>query len=263
MAAYRRAWAFFYLGRHQEAANAAIEILSKPELMIKKDGKVHPQFISELSRDLATFMVGYEKALPSTLYQHSPQDLKLANVEFLASELMRLKQRKRAMEAYLFVVSRARQPRKQLELYAYLVSLQEIPQSISSFEKAISLWKASSCESGCEELKRRLRAFVLNLNASEQKAPSKNLIAVYQAYLSVFSTELDMLTWYAQARHLRKEIQLAYPVYGRVLAQFLSQRKVKKAKKEEIKEREKRIESLLFLRVELAEQLMEMAEKKA
>lgn len=209
LAAYRLAWCDFNDGKTDEAINAIKKILTTPELLTKSGSngavaQTDRQFQEEVSHDLATFMAHKTVSQDDgkLVYDLSPEQAKLANVSYLASECERLGQPQGAITLWRFVQEKQTKPQARLEGAVHLAQLEmeqkQLPQAQKDFEQALSLWQtlgAACADQDCKELHARLRKFVTDWNRSEKNAPSDALLTSYTSYIKTFPQEADMQVW--------------------------------------------------------------------
>ncbi len=226
LAAYRIAWCDFNDGRVQAAVERAVQILKTPALLSRSASadvvSVDPQFHEEVSRDLATFLTKRKLTLEDgeLVFGLSPQNAKIANVTYLASEAERVGQTSASIALWKFANARQSQPRARLEGHVHLAALemnQRLTQdAVKDFESALSLWPEvmGACQGDhCKELHSRLRNFIVDWNKVEKKQPSLELLTAYSSYLKVFPKEPEMTIWAAQVAMELKNYQLAAALY--------------------------------------------------
>lgn len=225
LAAYRIAWCEFNDGHLQAGIDGLVTVLKSPELLSRGANagviQVDKQFQEEVSRDLATFMARRPHTVPSStteatqLYELSPENARMANVTYLASELERLGQAAPAVAVWRFTQEKQSKPQARLEGHIRLAQLQmeqkQTAEAAKDYAQALSLWTTmGTCnETDCSELKARLRKFVIDWNRMEKKAPSEGLLEAYKGYLKTFPNEGDMALWAAIVAMDLKQYALA------------------------------------------------------
>lgn len=225
LAAYRLAWCEFNEGQLEPAIDGLVRILKSPELLSRNAAagavQVDKQFQEEVSRDLATFLARRTVTVQDgqLVYELSPEQTKVTNIVYLASEVERLGQVPSAIALWRFAQEKQARPEARLESHVRLAQLQmeqkHLTEALTDFDAALRLWVSlGSCnENDCRELKARLRKFVTDWNRIEKKAPTEELLKSYLAYLKVFSTEGDMQIWAAKVASDLKQYDLAVDLY--------------------------------------------------
>lgn len=227
LASYRVAWSNFQLGNVAEAKSVLVKMLNTPVLLTTNynghTASIDSQFHQEVSRDLATFMArqAVTAADVKELYELSEQSVKIDNVSYLAGELERLGHKAASIHAWEFVQGKQTGELPKLETSVHLAQLYKdtgsTEKSLEQMKQAIALSSnLKSCEeSQCNELRVRLRNYVVDWNKAEKAAPSEGLITAYQQYLEVYNEDEEMNIWLAQAALQRKNYTLAYEAYKR------------------------------------------------
>ena len=222
LAAYRIAWCEFNDGRLAQAVDGLVAILKSPELLSRGAAagvvQVDKQFQEEVSRDLATFMARRPVTVKEAgqLFELSPENAKIANVTYLASELERLGQAQASVAVWRFTQEKQSKPQARLEGHIRLAQLQmeqkQTAEAAKDFAQALNLWTTmGTCnEADCAELKARLRKFVVDWNRMEKKAPSEGLLDAYKGYLKTFPNEGDMALWAAIVAMDLKQYALSF-----------------------------------------------------
>lgn len=225
LAAYRLAWSEFNEGNLEPAINGLVKVLKSKELLSRSALagviQVDKQFQEEVSRDLSTFLARKNVDLKDAelVYELSPEQAKLANVIYLASETERLGQVGPSIALWRFVLARQNKPEQRLESHVRLAQLQMeqrlLSEAIADFESALSIWPMIGlCQKGdCKELKARIRKFVLDWNHVEKKNPSEQLFMAYQSYLKVFPEEAEMNLWAGKVASDLKKYDQAIRLY--------------------------------------------------
>lgn len=223
LAAYRIAWCYYNEGKIKEGSQELYNILSTPKLLTRNADasviSIDRQFQEEVSRDYATFISRLSPQLEDAkqLYSLSPESTRLANVEFLATELERVGVKDKAISVWQFVQDLQTQPRNRLEGHVRLAALYQdvgqMPQAIAEFEKGLALYPQVQCDQSCIEIKNRLRKFVVDWNRSSKKQPTSELLTAYENYLAVFSDDAEMIYWAAQIAKDLKSYEKAMTLY--------------------------------------------------
>ena len=271
LAAYRRAWSLFNLNSVPESVDQLIKILNTPELLTRSSGgivSVDEQYKEEVSRDLATFMAknGAKLAEAKLLFQLSPNEVRLDNVTYLASELERLGQSIDAITVYRFVIGKEKLPHKRMSHYIHISMLEreqhQNEASLEDYQKALALWEQmGTCTlTECKEWKSRLRKYVLDWHRVEKKTPSDLLMQAYTNYIHLFPNEIDMKVWAAQAYNLKKNLRESLTLYQSIIQAMATgtDKKTTQNKGLELPS----LEDLLLIQVGLAEELAEKMNEK-
>ncbi len=275
LAAYRKAWAHFNLGQGDAAVRSLREILETPRLLNRSSSvgatAVDPQFLEELSRDLATFLAREGAGLNEAkeIYEKSPESSRLANTSYFAKELERLGQTSDSIAVWRFVLEREKSPRYRLEALILLAqqerALRMNDQANQDYQTALRLWPSvpeCKTEGPCKELKSRLRSYILDWNRVEEKTvASDGLMKAYELYLGTFPDEKDMNLWAAQAYLGRKDHAKALHFFQKGAA--LAEQELASAEGADKGKLTDELESILLSEVEIAEKLEDQAKMVA
>ncbi|WP_374029880.1 tetratricopeptide repeat protein [Bdellovibrio bacteriovorus] len=209
LAAYRKAWCAFRMNNLDSSLVQLEEILKNPKLqsrMASGRGVADPQFLEEVSRDMATFMAarGIKDGDAEKLYSLSPEAFKLQQVTLLAREGLRLGQKEATLKVWDFVYQKQADVKGRLEAQVRMAQLhfdlKNTAAAANAYQMGLSLWGATDCTlSSCEESAKGLRQFVVGWNRIENAKPSAELLTAYDEYFKVFSDDEDMYVWGAQA----------------------------------------------------------------
>ncbi len=226
LAAYRSAWCAFNLGDVNNSIKQMEQVLRTPALLTRSGSsqvQVDPQFQEEVSRDYATFLA--KKSIDSkdieSLFQLSPEKIRVQNVKSLALDLERIGKKTDALKVWTFIFGYMSKPEDRL---AAKISMAQLyfdsgnrKESSESFEAAMNLWKdLKSCQSNqCDELRRRSRQFIVSWNQLEKKSPTIELLAAYQVYLINFPDDSDMNLYAANNAKEIKNWNVAWTFYNR------------------------------------------------
>lgn len=252
LAAYRLAWCQLNLGQIDSGLSQLKKILTTRDLQSKSgvaEGQADKQFVEEVSRDLATWMAkaSIDDAKIEELAKLSPEAARQGNLITLAAELERTGKKAAGVQVWQYVHDKAPQPEVRLEAQIRLVTLlftsDDASKSFKQLEQALASWQdLKGCgRADCSELQKSLRAFLVNWNQSEKKAPSENLQQGYQLYLKTFSGDAEVAQWGAQVAKDRKNYSAAIAMMHLASQDFL-------AKKDDAK-----AESALLSELEIAE----------
>ena len=264
LAAYRMAWCDFNNGQLEPAIEGLVKVLKSPELLSRSANagtiQVDKQFQEEVSHDLATFIARRKVTVQdaSLVYDLSPEQEKLANVTYLASELERLGQVQASISVWRLMQEKQSKPQARLEGHVHLAQLEmeqkQLSEASKDFEAALSIWSTmGACQAtDCVELKTRLKKFVIDWNRIEKKAPSENLLSAYKSYLKAFPSESDMSLWAGQVALELKQYPLAVELDTRA-ALLASATLGSKAEGANLKEASEHLEAGLLGAIEAAE----------
>ena len=128
LAAYRKSWCSFRMGKLDEAIVQLQEILKNPKFqsrMSASRGVADVQFLEEVSRDMATFMAarGIHDQDAELVYSLSPESFKIQQVTLLAREGLRLGQKDGSLKVWNFVYERQSDPKARLEAQVRIAQL--------------------------------------------------------------------------------------------------------------------------------------------
>lgn len=209
LAAYRSAWCSFRMGQMDASIAQLQEILKNPKLqsrMASSRGVADVQFLEEVSRDMGTFMAarGTRAGDAELLYSLSPEQFKVQQVTLLAREGQRLGQKEANLKVWDFVYQKQSDPKGRMEAQIHMAQLnfdlKNIEAAGRSYQTALGLWSATGCDlTSCEDMAKGLRQFIVGWNRLETAKPSAGLMAAYDEYFKVFTSDEDMYVWGAQA----------------------------------------------------------------
>ncbi|MCB0350955.1 MAG: tetratricopeptide repeat protein [Bdellovibrionales bacterium] len=253
LAAYRMAWCDFRLGRVQAAAQMMQKILSDPELLTRSSQtnvtSIDTQFHEEVTHDFVTFLAqnNVNENAAQLVYDLSPIATKLNHVFDLAVELERLGLRGNSISVWQFLQEKETRPLQRLEGYVRLAQLQmeqkNITQAFEDYNRGLAMWP-QICEvpqESCKELGIRIKNFAIDAHKMEQKSPSTSIFDIYEAYLKVFSNEVDMALQAAViAKHL-KNWPASFQYFGLAAQSYMQEKNSKK------------LEDVLLNQIEVAE----------
>ncbi|MCB0362869.1 MAG: tetratricopeptide repeat protein, partial [Bdellovibrionales bacterium] len=259
-ASYRVAWSQFNLGELDSAIAELVQLLKIPQQLNERNSvlagnqSVDVQFMEEVSRDLSTFIArrGLKMEDVESIYNLSPERIRLDNLNFLANELERLGQPIIAAKVWKFSEAKQSDPHKRLEAHIHLAEL-ELHQgnkkgSLAELEKSLRLWGQSEvCKQAlCKEFKNAIKNYIVNWNREEKSNPSDELSEAYDQYFAQFSDDLDMLVWAGMAEEKRKNWAKSLKQYSKALALYANAQADEKAGLPSY-------ESLLLTQVEIGE----------
>jgi tetratricopeptide (TPR) repeat protein len=222
LAHYRLAWAAFNQGQLEEAQGLLWNQLKDTALLTRgAQGQVDTQFHEEVSRDLATFIArgSYSAEKIEELFKLSPASTRIGNITYLANEYERLGQLKPALEVFQFAAARQTSPTDKTETAIRLAKIEldlgRKPQAAVQFEQGLDLWSMGACTQTevCSELQTRIRNLIISWTQNEKKAPSQELIQVYQTYLKNFGSDAQVWAWLGQAYQNTKNYSQAIDAY--------------------------------------------------
>jgi len=216
LAAYRAAWCSFHLSQLPKATAQLKEILITPALQSRSglsEAQADPQFLEEIARDLASFLAKqpFQMKEIEELVALSPASTKQQNLTMMALELERLGKKREAKEVWTFALSRESKPEARLEALVHLVPLsyeeKNTEEVLAQLIRVSTLWtELRGCgKSDCADEQKILRGFLVNWNQTEKKAPSENLVKGYGLFVGLFSHDLEVMIWAAEAAKHRKD----------------------------------------------------------
>ena len=250
---YRVAWCNYHLNQLKLAVEDLFKLLGSPKQFLLKDEasstkEVDKQFHREVARDLATFL---SKKDPQNkeiekLYRFSPKDQKVENIVYLAKELVRIGNKKKAIFLLKKILPKQTQAIDKLESHVWLFQLfVETNQSQNVLEaiKAISqFWNESSCNDlkneKCKEFKKQINQHIV-LWSHENKSDLSNVLKTYLFYLLIFKDDIEVTYQVADIAQKLQLWQLSIEKYSIVIEM---QRKIIISVKEE--EKQKAVEFL-------------------
>lgn len=253
LAAYRVAWCNFNLGNLVEAQTAIETILKTPSLLTRGSSgtsQVDPQFQEEVSRDYVTFISKSEvtQAKIENLFNLSPATARVQNVQSLALEAERVGRKNEALMVWNFIFGhlekaedRVASHASQAQLYYDLGKKTEALDHYTSAVEGVA--NTQTCNTPqCEEVRRRLRQFVVNWHQSEKKNPSQELQTAYEKFIAKFPADFDMQIFAAQLMSERKDYPAAQKYYSAAIDSLAAS-----------KADPKKLETLLIALIEVGE----------
>lgn len=224
LAAYRKAWCHFNLGNLSEAQTSIETILKTPSLLTRGStttAQIDPQFQEEVSRDYVTFISKGDitQAKVESLFNLSPAASRVQNVQSLALEAERIGRRKEALMVWTFVFGHLANAEDRVASHAsqaqLFYDLGEKTQALEHYTAAVEgVSNTQTCSSKqCDEVRRRLRQFVVSWHQSEKKNPSQELQTAYEKFIAKFPADLDMQIFAAQLSVERKDYIAAQKYY--------------------------------------------------
>lgn len=213
---YRIAWCDYHIGRIGLAVNHLFRLLKSPDVFLLKEGdrkKIDSSFHQEVSKDLATFLAKKDPQNKEIelLYQLSPEDQRMDNIIYLAKELFRLGNKRKAILVWDKV--RLRQPHAidQLEAYVWLFQLfieMDQPKDVIRTIKAISkIWNSANCPQNerCQQFKNRVRQNMMSWQKENRSNFQSSILKTYLNYLDLFKNDIEMTY---QTGSVAKKLQL-------------------------------------------------------
>ena len=268
LAAYRRSWSFFNLNDDVQASRGMIEILQSPQLLSRgvEPGivKPDPEFQAEVSRDLATFYGRQSVTLDQAkqLFELSPKAAARANTAYLAKELERMGKIGSAIQVWRFVLSKQTSPKEKLTGLTLLAQLEMAKRmrepAISDYHQALATWQAvTDCQNKqdpvCNEIKTRLKNFLIKWNQEEEQKPSKELLQAYVGYLKIFPGDTDMSIYAGLVSREHKQYPQAFAFFDRAGQDIVPQLAAPNLEKKKSKELQDKLEGTLLNQIEVAE----------
>lgn len=223
LASFRLAWCQYNLGEIAAAVQGLETILKDPKLLTRGGENlvnIDQDFKSEVAKDYTVFMAHNSQISMDAIkkvYKLSPEKTRIENVSFLAKELERLGQIKKAEEAWELVVAETSDPQVRMEGLVYLAGLQmkgnDRQKILPYLKRAFRNWaslKTCKDQRVCDELKKRLRSLVFDWNRAEKKQPSSALIEAYTGYFTVEDQDKEAYKLASQAATQSKNFEKAY-----------------------------------------------------
>jgi tetratricopeptide (TPR) repeat protein len=207
---YRRSWCLLNLGKFEQAIAGLVKILKDPQLSSDQS------FKEDVSRDLATFLAHGDVSNREIqlLRSLSPEKTRKSNIFLLGTETDRLGKKSSSLLVWTAYANEGEvKGIEKLEIQIRVAQSQydlgRLPLALTEFGKATNIQKNTTCEEKdtdkCAELKTRMRNFVLNWNKAQKVKPTIELLRAYQAYISAFEKDFEMLQWAALvARELKQ-----------------------------------------------------------
>ena len=228
LAAYRKAWCNFNLGKLTEAQAALENILQTPSLLTRSAStttQVDPQFHEEVSRDYVTFLSKGELNLAKaeSLFKLSPASTRVQNVQSLAYEAERIGRKTEALMIWKYVFGYLDKLEDRMAAHTSQAQLNydlaDKAKALEHYTLAIDgVTNANNCNSTqCDEVRRRLRQFIVNWHQSEKKNPSVELQSAYTKFTALYPTDSDMQIFAGQLSLERKDFAAAEKFYDQAI----------------------------------------------
>ena len=202
---YRIAWCNYHLNQLKLAVEDLFKLLDSPKQFLLEDEtsgtkEIDRQFHKEVARDLATFL---SKKDPKNkeierLYRLSPKDQRVENIVYLAKELIRIGNKKKAIFLLKKILPKQTQAMDKLESHVWLFQLfveTNQPRSVLEAMKAISqLWSENTCndlkDKKCQEFKSQVSEHMA-LWRNGNKSDLSNVLKTYLFYLLIFKDDIN------------------------------------------------------------------------
>lgn len=235
LAAYRKAWCNFNLGKLTEAQAALVTILQTPSLLTRSAStttQVDPQFHEEVSRDYVTFLSKGEltQAKAESLFTLSPAATKVQNVQSLAYEAERIGRKTEALSIWKYIFGHLDNVEDRVAAHTSQAQLNydlgDKAKSLEHYTLAIDgVANANNCKSAqCDEVRRRLRQFIVNWHQSEKKNPSVELLSAYTKFTALYPADSDMQIFAGQLSLERKDFAAAEKFYDQAIVSLSTSR---------------------------------------
>jgi hypothetical protein len=268
---YRLAWTYLNQGRVTLATQKIESILRSPELLSAEVGdslKVDTVFHEEVSRDYATFLAKGQvnrKQIDEYLAL-SPETARDSNLSYLANELDRTGKKKSALIVWQVINERKNVPGEKLEGHIRMAQVNydmgQKSQTANDIKLAMEHWKLKGCkkEESCTDLQMKLKKLITDWDRATKSvkfkdpsvAPTPELAAAYESYLTVFDKDAEMAYWGASSLLRNHKYETASLMYRR--ATTLAKKEIKEAKTDAEKSKYQNIfEGSLLSEIESAE----------
>ncbi len=219
---YRSAWCLFNLGRLRPAKQRLISILRNPSYLdLDGSGAIDASFHEDVARDLATFLakgrVGQSEI--QILSEYSPRRNQLENLNYLAVEVDRLGKKYAAISVWTVLLSNKIPHQTRLDGHARLARLlldtNRKSSAVKEMGKGLAQWKSHGCKEAaeCDLIRKRYRKMVTDWNQIEKKKVSLNLLRAYQAYITTFPRDVEMVYWGALVARDLNQFDAGYSLY--------------------------------------------------
>ncbi len=261
---YRLSWCLLNEGKAQQAKTILIGILTGED-------KIDLSFRKDLSRDLATFLARgtISNSGIDELLNNSPDDVKKSNLFYMGAEADRLSN----AAGSLLVWKRYTELGNVTPLEALEIKIRVTQTRLDQgFKKealelmadATATWKKQGCKEAdtCEELRLRLRNFVLTWNKKEKINPSPEVLTAYGIYVGLFDQDYEMIYWSAQLARSKNQLPLALKYYRQSGDVTFARLTEKNLDAEVIKAIQKIKEGSLLSEIEIAESLKDLNSKE-
>lgn len=249
LAWYRQAWIEFSKGSPEKAFALMITELEKKQNFARGGLEFDGSFYEEVVRDAATFFAKIK--FSETEFNRFQNALNLqtrsAHLLFLGHEMFRLGQSEPSLKVFQVAESYETEPLAKLEIALMKTQIQAQRQDrqgfIESFEQTLQTWSQVQCtQESCKEIASRIRNELVNWNKTEKGKETSQLFEAYQSYLNVFSQDQEAWLWGAQVADSLKQYEQGLSLLN------TAQQQIKSFSPE-------RLESLLLMRIDLAEKL--------
>ena len=203
---YRVAWCNYHLNQLKLAVEDLFKLLQSPEKFLLKNEasgtkQIDELFHKEVAKDLATFL---SKKNPQNkeiemLYRLSPKDQRVNNIVYLAKELIRIGNKKKAIFLWKKILPKQVQEMDRLESHVWLFQLfveTNQPENVLKAIRAISqLWNTGVCqglklEGRCKKFKKQINQN-MTLWRNENTSNLSNVLKPYLFYLLIFKDDIE------------------------------------------------------------------------
>ncbi len=264
-AKYRIAWCEFHIGRTEVAIKNLRTLLSDVQSFKKSNGEHDQSFQEEASRDYATFIArrDLKDGDIESVLNLSPENVRQANLTYLATELDRTGKKKSALRVWAIIGLQNPNSESKLEGQIKIARIQydlgKKAQTVVEIQKAVELLKDDDCDdiSLCNTQQQQIRKIITDWGMAEEKTPSVELVEAYKVYTF---DDAEMAFWGAQAAQKRKQWKDAFALFNR--SANLSHQKIKSIKSDNKKSFDKSIynifEGSLLGSIDSAEQSQDL-----
>ena len=213
---YKIAWCDYHTGQIKSAVNNLFKLLKSPNIFLLKNSnhkEIDNSFHKEISKDLATFLAKKDPQNKEVdlLYQLSPKDQRINNMIYLAKELIRLGNKKKAILVWSKVASRQTRAIDQLESYVWLFQLfietDQSQNTIRTIKTISKIWNTADCPQNnkCQHFKDSIRQTIISWQNENKSNPQSHILKTYLNYLDLFKNDIE-ITY--QAGSIAKKLQL-------------------------------------------------------
>ncbi len=222
--AHRIAWCNLNLDDQETAVEQLVAILRSPTMLKREStegASTDLAFEDEVANDLATFVArGHVTSAQIQLVEElAPKRSKLAVMRHLAEETERLGQPRAALEAWSLVGQYGPEGVEKMQVKSRVARLQynlgDKEASLDAIRLLTKQWKKEGCtvKLDCDNLRKDVRNLITDWTKAETKKPSEILLNVYESYVAVFETDVEMMYFAAETAKAVKHYSQAVALY--------------------------------------------------